>query len=875
VIDLRGERLDRLVLLGLQALVVGVPLLLGGVHDGTLGLACPVVFALLAATVWRRWQLGTTDGAPGVAALAAFVLVGLLTTLPLPPLVLAWIAPGAEALFRANLPGWPESGGWAPWRPTALEPFAVSVELLRFAIGFGAFAVIVAYPWAETARGESGRTRAFRVLFLTIAATAMGLAVIAFAQEAVGNEQVLWVMPAERARARQAGPFVNPNHFAAWLEMVLPALAAYAVAVERRVRRRLLDAVQSGRGAGVQARRAWAAALIANQGRLWPPMVAIAIVVMVLAAHLATDSRGGRAALLAGLGVVGIGVLSQRGPKRLRTPVRRAAPLLVAGIMAAFIGSFVVFGRSGEDAGAEAVLEQTDVSLGERLAVAAQGLSVVTTHPLVGAGLGSWIHAYRPFQAPPVEDGIWDHAHDDYLELAAETGVAGVLVALAFAVAVVRALRRRPTPPGERRRRRDVARFGDGPFAEADWFAALGDVSLLRWGLAGGVVAILVHSFVDFGLRMPANLLLLMVVLGLMVLSTPPRPASHPVWAPAALLATLLLAAVPVLRDDLRGWTGEAPLSVDAALEAVDDLSVEDDHAATVAMARWAIELSPADREVHETYAEVVGPGPEGDAALRRAVALEPWAPELRDRLGIQLWAQGKRDEALRELEESMFRYPHLDTHAYLDPESDFFPPANAEQLRKELVEGETLTARLAQLDPDMTAAIERGLQRALEAHPGGSDRAAVMQNMITLLEARERWREAAEALRGQAAQRLDDTDALARAARNFLKVDDYAAAEETLLTAITRAPEQGTLYRKLAVDVYARRGDFDLADTILEAGERNAVDLTPVYRGVTDVLTQRETARPSSGVASDLLDDPLLAGQLIGEGDAEELDAE
>jgi hypothetical protein len=72
VIDLRGERLDRLVLLGLQALVVGVPLLLGGVHDGTLGLACPVVFALLAATVWRRWQLGTTDGAPGVAALAAF-----------------------------------------------------------------------------------------------------------------------------------------------------------------------------------------------------------------------------------------------------------------------------------------------------------------------------------------------------------------------------------------------------------------------------------------------------------------------------------------------------------------------------------------------------------------------------------------------------------------------------------------------------------------------------------------------------------------------------------------------------------------------------------------------------------------------------------
>ncbi|MCW5889155.1 MAG: O-antigen ligase family protein [bacterium] len=870
MIDLRGERLDRLVLLGLQGLVVVVPLLLGGVHERTLQLACPIVLALLAATVWRRWQLGTTDGAPGVAALAAFVLLGVLTTLPLPPLVLGWLAPGAEALFRANLPGWPDAGGWAAWRATALEPFAVSVELLRFAIGFGTFAVIVAYPWSETAHGEPGRTRTFRVLFLTLAATALGLAVVAFAQEAVGNEQVLWVMPAERARARQAGPFVNPNHFAAWLEMVLPALVAYACAVERRVRRRVLDAVDSGRGVGVQARRAWAAALIANQGRLWPPMAAIAVVVVVLAAHLATDSRGGRAALLSGLAVVGVGVLAQRGPKRLRAPVRRAAPLLVAGLVVASVGSFVVLGFGGDETGAEAVLEQADVGLGERLAVGVQGLGVVAEHPIVGAGLGSWMHAYRPFQAPPVEDGIWDHAHDDYLELAAETGVAGVLVALVFAVAVTRAFRRRATPPGERRRRRDVPRFDD-PFADADWLAALGDVSLLRWGLVGGVVAILVHSFVDFGLRMPANLLLLMVVLGLLVLSVPPRPAPRMVLAPAALLATLLLAAIPVVREDWRGLTGDAPRSVDGALEAVDDLSLEDDDAATLAMARRALELSPASREVHEAFAEVVGPGADGDAALRRAVALEPWAPEVRDRLGLQLWAQGKRAEALAELEESMFRYPHLDTHAYLDPESDFFPPANAEQLRKELIEGETVSARLAQLDPDMTAAVERGLQRALAEHPGGSDRTAVMQNVITLLEARQRWREAAEALRGQAAQRLDDTEALARAARNFLKVDDYAAAEETLLTAITRSPEEGGLYRKLAVDVYARRGDFDLADTILEAGERNAVDLTPVYRGVTDVLTQREIARPSPTGASDLHDDPLL----IGEGDAEELDAE
>ena len=37
------------------------------------------------------------------------------------------------------------------------------------------------------------------------------------------------------------------------------------------------------------------------------------------------------------------------------------------------------------------------------------------------------------------------------------------------------------------------------------------------------------------------------------------------------------------------------------------------------------------------------------------------------------------------------------------------------------------------------------------------------------------------------------------------------------------------------------------MADTILDAGERNAIDLVPVYRGVTEVLTKRETVRPGA----------------------------
>lgn len=855
-----AARLDDLILLGLGALILGVPLLLGGMLDATVTLAVPVVLVLLALTVWQRARLDVRTAVPGVTALIAFVVLALASTLPLPPAVLGLLAPSTTELYRSMLPGWPGEGVWTPWRAVAIDPYAAWIELLRFAIGFGMFAVIVAYPWQETPTGEDGRVRAFRVLFLTLVGSGLVFALIAFMQEAAGNGQVLWIWPAVASEGRLAGPFVNPNHFAGWLEMIVPAVMAYGVTVADRVRRRLVESADSGRVVGVQSRRAWAAALIANQGRLWPPLVAATIAAVLLAAHLASDSRGGRAALLVGLVVAAMGIVARRGPRAVRQVVRRHAWTVVAGLLVVTTGSFVLLsGAAGDDA-QDSAAGAVDVDMGMRLAVAARGVSVFTDHALLGTGLGSWIHAFRPYQEPPVEDGIWDHAHNDYLELAAETGLVGLAIVLTFAIGVVRGMRRRRDEAEARPRRRRMA--GPEEFEESDWQAALRDTAVLRWGLAGGVLAILVHSFVDFGLRMPANLSALMVVAGLLVLSGTPRLGSRRSLAPAILLAVLLLACVGPTVNAFHATFGITPLSTELALDQADALlSEEEDGVGAAAMARVAVDRSPANREAHQMLASALGPGDEGDAALRRAVALEPWAPEVRDELALRLWDRGVRDEALREIEESMFRYPTLATHAYLDPESEMFPPANSEQLVRELVEGETLSARLTLLDADLADAIEKGLRRALEANPGGDMHAAIARDVVTLLESRGRWAEAADTLRTQGELSMDDSDLLARAARNYLKADDSTAAEKTLLTAITRTPEQGALYRRLAVEVYARRGDFAKADTILDAGERNAIDLVPVYRGVTEVLTKRETLRPGADVDA----------HADGEGDSEE----
>jgi tetratricopeptide (TPR) repeat protein len=483
-------------------------------------------------------------------------------------------------------------------------------------------------------------------------------------------------------------------------------------------------------------------------------------------------------------------------------------------------------------------VDTVDASFAARIAVGVRATAVIADHPLFGTGLGSWLQAFRPYQQPPVEGGIWDHAHDDYLELAATSGAAGIALVLLFAIGICRGVRRgaEPAADGSPLRRRRARSEG---LESSEWRAALAQPTLLRWGLAGGVTAILVHSLVDFGLQMPANLLLLMVVLGLLVLSAPPQPTGGR-WAPVALLALLGMVTVPIVANQAFVLIGVAPLSPSDCLAAADRILSEDADGAqakALALLDRALDRAPADRDAYEALADALGPGPEGDAALGRALALSPWASELRDRLALRRWARGEKEGAAGDIEESMYRFPYLVSHAYLGDDRELAPHDAADVIRT-LMDGDTLTTRLARMDAVMVDAVERGLARALD------ERASILGDLVSLREARGRWADAAALLRAEAEHAPDGGSYLARAATDYLKAHDVEAAESMLLAALVRTPEQGDLYRALAVDVYAARGDLHTAETVLKAGERNAVDMLPVYDGVTEVLDRREALR-------------------------------
>ncbi len=854
------SRTDRRVLLGLQIVVLAVPLLLGGRHPWTVALAGPILLALLVATLRARQHAGGGPPATGIAALAAFVAIALVTTLPVPPLLLRLLSPATAELYAAMLPGWPGGGDWSVWRTLAIDPYGVWVELGRLALGFGVFAVVVAYPWRSDLPGEPGEAPVVARLLLTLIAGASVLAIVALVEQIAGNGDVLWVTGVPTSTNRASGPFVNPNHFAAWLEMIVPVALGYAVAVGTRVRRHIVAAADAARGMGVNARRAWIAAVISSQKALALPLASGAAVIAMTVAHFATGSRAGSAALLIGLAIAATGMVTSARRRSRHSSIPRWVPAALGVILAlGSVGTLALWASADGDE-PTAMSDGVDVNLTSRLAVAAQGRAIVRAHPLFGTGMGSWLHAFRPHQAPPVEGGIWDHAHNDYLELVADSGLVGAGAALAFAIAVVltllrqRELRHAATP--ERHRNRDLPPGFEIP----EWRAALRDGAPLRWGLAGGIGAILVHSLMEFGLRLPANLLTLMLVVGLLVLAGRPRtPAAAeealtlppaitpPGHAPALamLVALLLVAAIGPTVDGIRRFAGATPLSPRAALVESDLVLAEegdDGRERARALAHRALDWSPADREAHEVAALAAGPGPEGDDQLRRAIALAPWAPELRDTLAGRLAERGLTEAAAAEIEESMFRYPYLVSHDYMSTATTFTARTPAEMLRA-LADGDTVPVRLAALDDATAAAIERGLSRALTSTPPGTTRTVILNDLALLLEARARFADAATLLRTEAQLSHDGRALLARAARNALRVRDLDTAEATLLAALADTPEQGRLYRDLAVDVYAARGDFASAETVLAAGERNALDMLPVHRGMTEFLERRAAA--------------------------------
>ena len=416
----------------------------------------------------------------------------------------------------------------------------------------------------------------------------------------------------ERGLGRIAtGTLINRNHFAGLLNMTLPLavgalFAGYLTRVRANTRRSEVHA--------------WA-------------LIFVLMIGLMGSATFLSGSRGGAVSLLVTLAFL-FGLMVRRGRSAASLPAVAVPTLVVVTLATGLtLGMDLLVGR---------FLERSEVS---RPQIYLDTLAMIRDHPWMGVGPGLYSWKFRAYQSIQAES-LYLHAHNDYLETAAEWGVPLALLFWGFVV--------------WRLWRASVT------------FVAAADphVAGLSLGCAGATVSILVHSTIDFNLQIPGNLMVFALVLALgwgaeqgkdelmgarsvrwlilLLLVVAGLQVSRRV---AAIRVMDLSEADPAIERALRLDPKNADLHFESSLL----LDFEDPTAREAALnhLEQAVELFPHDwrywAELSWLY-ELDDRTEESERSLLRAIALNPQEPNYQLQLATLRLSTGSRKGGLEAL---------------------------------------------------------------------------------------------------------------------------------------------------------------------------------------------------------------------------------
>jgi len=207
----RARVADRVLLVPVGLLPVLAALAMGGVAPW----ARSAIF-VVAAGIFAVWMLGraasgrmVVERHPVWLFVLAFFGLAVLQLVPLPQSVLSTLQPGTAAAYARALPGGAEQ---TAARELSLCGSATSAELLRLTALALVFFVVL----------HAARTRG-RILALVVALLALGSfeALYGFFERFSGRPTIFG-FPHPYAGDAVCGTFLNKNHFAGLLEMIVP-----------------------------------------------------------------------------------------------------------------------------------------------------------------------------------------------------------------------------------------------------------------------------------------------------------------------------------------------------------------------------------------------------------------------------------------------------------------------------------------------------------------------------------------------------------------------------------------------------------------------------------------------------------------------------
>jgi O-antigen ligase len=211
--------------------------------------------------------------------------------------------------------------------------------------------------------------------------------------------------------------------------------------------------------------------------------IAVAGIAALMAGSIfLSGSRGGMAAFVAQMVVLGVLMVRKREGSWKR-------PLMLGAFLAMVIVFLVWMGGNELTQRLMSIHSEArvEISGGVRLTIDRDCLRMFAKRPFLGWGLGAFPIVYPEFRSFYTTFFV-NQAHNDYLQLLVETGLAGFSIAAWFLVLVFR-------------RAADKLKNWTESASGALTVAAL-----------LGCVGILVHSFLDFNLQIPANAALFYVL---------------------------------------------------------------------------------------------------------------------------------------------------------------------------------------------------------------------------------------------------------------------------------------------------------------------------------------------------------------------------
>jgi O-antigen ligase len=337
-------------------------------------------------------------------------------------------------------------------------PYATKMELLRWgACVLFFFLAVESFRTADQAKGL--------IWFLVVLSFFVSL--FAIVQHFRFNGKLYWFLPLG-PDAEPFGPFVNRDHFAGFVELTAPL------------------------GCALILFQAW------GRGKL--PLVLL-FTVLPIGALVLCASRGGMIGFA--FGFVLLLCLSREHHIVKRQLLSAAALALIAGSFVVWLGMREAIQRLGS-------LTSEEISRDRRVFMYRDTWQIFLHHPWGGTGLGTLAVVYPRYES--YYDGlIVEHAHNDYLELLAETGLVGGLCGLAFVVLLFQ--------QGHANLQSAEGHLGPATYA----------------GSMAACAGLLLHCMVDFNLHIPSNALILIILASIATSDRSERVLGTQPYAPKRL----------------------------------------------------------------------------------------------------------------------------------------------------------------------------------------------------------------------------------------------------------------------------------------------------------------------------------------------------